>query len=76
MQVPYPAQPAAPGHAGHVIGLQGGQHDEKGMDMSTRTERDSLGPVEVDNASEWGAQTQRALLNFNISTERDRKSVV
>jgi len=38
--------------------------------MSTRTEWDSLGPVEVDEAHEWGAQTERALLHFRVSTER------
>lgn len=37
---------------------------------NTRTEHDSLGPVEVDAQRQWGAQTQRALQNFRISTER------
>ena len=36
----------------------------------TRTERDSLGTVEVPNDRYWGAQTQRSLQNFRISTER------
>jgi fumarate hydratase class II len=36
----------------------------------TRTERDSLGAVEVPNARLWGAQTQRSLTHFAISTER------
>jgi fumarate hydratase class II len=36
----------------------------------TRTERDSLGAVEVPAARLWGAQTQRALAHFAISTER------
>ncbi len=36
----------------------------------TRTERDSLGPVEVPRDRLWGAQTQRSLENFAISGER------
>jgi len=32
-----------------------------------RTEVDSLGPVEVPDDALWGAQTQRAVLNFPIS---------
>ncbi len=35
----------------------------------TRTERDSIGPVEVPADRLWGAQTQRSLQNFEISTE-------
>lgn len=34
-----------------------------------RLEKDSLGTVEVDAGQLWGAQTQRALANFAISTE-------
>ena len=37
---------------------------------STRTERDTFGPIEVPAARLWGAQTQRSLLNFDISGER------
>jgi len=33
----------------------------------TRTERDSLGPVQVAEEALWGAQTQRAIENFDIS---------
>ena len=36
----------------------------------TRTERDSMGPVEVPAARLWGAQTQRSLENFKIGGER------
>lgn len=32
--------------------------------QETRTESDSLGPVEVLGACYWGAQTQRSLTNF------------
>jgi fumarate hydratase class II len=35
-----------------------------------RIERDSLGEVEVPADAPWGAQTQRALEHFRISTER------
>ena len=35
--------------------------------MATRTERDSMGPMEVPADALYGAQTQRAVLNFPIS---------
>src|SRR6476619_6567361 len=38
--------------------------------MSSRIERDTFGPIEVPADRLWGAQTQRSLQNFNISTER------
>ena len=38
--------------------------------MATRTENDSFGPIEVPAERLWGAQTQRALEHFEISTER------
>jgi fumarate hydratase class II len=38
--------------------------------MNTRIERDSFGPIEVPADRLWGAQTQRSLINFNISGER------
>jgi len=38
--------------------------------MATRIERDSFGPIEVDDARLWGAQTQRSLQHFRISTEK------
>ncbi|MBW7861199.1 MAG: class II fumarate hydratase [Rhodocyclaceae bacterium] len=36
----------------------------------TRTETDSFGPIEVPAERLWGAQTQRSLLHFAISSER------
>ncbi|MCQ4310162.1 class II fumarate hydratase [Pseudomonas stutzeri] len=36
----------------------------------TRTETDSLGPVEVPEQAYWGAQTQRSLSNFAIGEQR------
>ena len=38
--------------------------------MDTRSEKDSFGPIEVPAAHLWGAQTQRSLEHFAISTER------
>ncbi len=38
--------------------------------MATRTETDSLGPIEVPADRYWGAQTQRALANFPIGDGR------
>ena len=41
--------------------------------MSTknvRTEKDTFGPIDVPAERLWGAQTQRSLQNFAISTER------
>ena len=37
---------------------------------NTRTERDSFGPIEVPAERLWGAQTERSLRHFHISTER------
>ena len=42
----------------------------------TRTERDSLGPVEVPSERLWGAQTQRSLINFKISSEKMPPSLI
>lgn len=36
----------------------------------TRTERDTFGPIEVPAERLWGAQTQRSLEHFRISSER------
>jgi fumarate hydratase class II len=37
---------------------------------STRIERDTFGPIEVPAEHLWGAQTQRSLEHFRISTEK------
>ena len=37
---------------------------------STRSERDTFGPIDVRADRLWGAQTQRSLQNFDISGER------
>lgn len=36
----------------------------------SRTETDSLGPIEVPDEAYWGAQTQRSLINFAIGDQR------
>jgi len=38
--------------------------------MTTRTETDSLGPIQVESSRYWGAQTQRSRENFDIGGER------
>ena len=38
--------------------------------MTTRTETDSMGKIEVSADRYWGAQTQRSLEHFKIGTER------
>src|SRR5258705_6299564 len=38
--------------------------------MTTRTEKDTLGPMDVPAERLWGAQTERSRRNFGISDER------
>ena len=40
------------------------------MTNATRTEHDSMGPVQVPEEALWGAQTQRSLQNFAIAADR------
>lgn len=40
------------------------------MNLAKRVESDSFGEIEVADNVYWGAQTQRSLLNFKISTEK------
>ena len=42
----------------------------------SRTETDSIGPIEVPEESYWGAQTQRSRINFAIGEERMPLAVV
>ena len=37
---------------------------------TTRTETDSMGPIEVDASRYWGAQTERSIGNFPIGRDR------
>ena len=43
--------------------------------MNTRTERDSMGPIEVPADAYWGAQTQRSTENFRIGGSRNRMPI-
>ncbi|WP_341903099.1 class II fumarate hydratase [Polaromonas sp. YR568] len=43
---------------------------------STRTERDTFGPIQVPSDRLWGAQTQRSLQNFDISGERQPLEII
>ncbi|MDY7579829.1 class II fumarate hydratase [Herbaspirillum sp. RTI4] len=49
-------------------------HDQRapqaGNDPTSRTERDSFGTIDVPAERLWGAQTQRSLQFFHISSER------
>ncbi len=44
--------------------------------MNTRIERDTFGPIEVPADRLWGAQTQRSLLHFDISGERQSAELI
>lgn len=44
--------------------------------MQYRTERDTIGEIQVEADKMWGAQTQRSLENFAIGTERMPHEVV
>ncbi len=44
--------------------------------MTTRTEHDTMGAIEVPAERLWGAQTQRSLQNFNISGERMPREII
>ena len=44
--------------------------------MTTRTETDSFGPLEVQSDRYWGAQTQRSLVNFPIGWEKQPVAIV
>ncbi|MEM6533038.1 MAG: class II fumarate hydratase [Myxococcota bacterium] len=44
--------------------------------MTKRTERDTMGEVEVPSDRYWGAQTQRSLKNFAIGTDRFPREVI
>ncbi|MDX2259896.1 MAG: class II fumarate hydratase [Hyphomicrobiaceae bacterium] len=44
--------------------------------MSTRTETDTFGPIEVDTNAYWGAQAQRSLMNFKIGWEKQPAPII
>ncbi len=43
---------------------------------NVRIEKDTFGPIEVPADKLWGAQTQRSLQNFDISTEKMPREVI
>ena len=43
---------------------------------ATRTETDSMGPIEVAHDRYWGAQTQRSLHHFSIADDRIPEAVI
>ncbi len=43
---------------------------------NTRTETDTMGPIEVSDDAYWGAQAQRSLGNFNIGCEKQTEPVI
>jgi fumarate hydratase class II len=44
--------------------------------VPTRTETDSMGPIEVEHHRYWGAQTQRSLHHFSIGEDRMPGAVI
>jgi len=44
--------------------------------MNTRTERDSMGPIEVPADALWGAQTERSRQNFKIGGHRFPREMI
>jgi len=44
--------------------------------MATRTESDTMGPVEVPSEALWGAQTQRSKQNFKIGGHRFSRELI
>lgn len=46
------------------------------MDQPFRIEKDTMGDVKVPRDQLWGAQTQRSLENFKISTEKMPKDLI
>jgi fumarate hydratase, class II len=47
-----------------------GIHVMSDSQKASRVERDTFGPIEVPSNRLWGAQTQRSLHHFHISTEK------
>ncbi|HPF23680.1 MAG TPA: class II fumarate hydratase [Hyphomonas sp.] len=43
---------------------------------NTRTETDTMGPIEVSNDAYWGAQAQRSLGNFKIGWEKQPEPII
>ncbi|WP_145526154.1 class II fumarate hydratase [Yersinia rohdei] len=44
--------------------------------VTTRSEKDSMGPIDVPASQLWGAQTQRSLVHFHISQEKMPRELI
>src|SRR3954469_21382492 len=51
-------------------------NDAQSATVPTRTETDSMGPIEVPDHQYWGAQTQRSLHHFSIGDDRMPDAVI
>ena len=51
-------------------------HDAQGTSGNVRMEKDTFGEIAVPNDKLWGAQTQRSLQNFKISTEKQSPELI
>src|SRR3989442_5264406 len=56
--------------SGCILSFTVGAQAHGGRMGEARIEKDSFGPIEVPQERLWGAQTQRSLEHFRISTER------
>src|SRR3990167_5142900 len=76
VNLPGPRPPAAHPHARRAVREPAGGCNSLNLlnrlpeSSMSRTETDSLGPIEVPETAYWGAQTQRSLINFAIGEER------
>ncbi len=46
------------------------------QNVETRTETDSMGPIEVPNDRYWGAQTARSLIHFAIGADKMPRTLI
>ena len=46
------------------------------MSTGTRVEKDTFGPIDVPGDRLWGAQTQRSLQFFSVSTETMPRALI
>src|ERR1700712_3746557 len=50
--------------------------EHEAMTDDVRLEKDTFGEIAVPNAKLWGAQTQRSLQNFKISSEKQSPELI
>ncbi len=69
--------PATQTQAQHLLSVEGVEAPEIGVSSQpTRTERDSMGTIEVPSDRLWGAQTQRSLHHFSIGLDRMPREMI